>query len=547
MTSVSDGDRSLEATPQPGVRRSIAALVLLCVVVLGLLFRNIGATVPYPRHPDEPFVSGPAQHTLKTGNWHPRDFNYPSLPKYLATAGMAVGFVRGAARGEVATTVRLHNFGFPYYDHPTIMETARQLYAVLAVIGVAATGLAAWLVVKRPAAMVFAPLLLIISPLYFADSWRYLNVDIVASCFATLTLASVLYASYRPSLVRSAVIPGALAGLATASKYTLAAAIVPVLLGTVLYLPRGRRLFAALAAGVSMVAAFLAVVPHSVLAFPLFLDGVATEAFHYASGHRGHQADPGLDQILFYGRHFVSDFGIAAPLALVGLAVLIRQDWRRALLLLACPAMLMWLLVGQRVQFERNVLSVHPILSICAAAGAGVLHDALLRLIAARRSGAPRGSQWLRWSTALLLALAIVPVWHVPDHLRDVTDSRKRGIEWIQQKLPAEWGVVVPSELGTDVRPLEATKRRVVSVKLQPALNTTALQQALAGIESPAVILVPRWGADPRYRGADVASTLNDLMSSWRVVARFGTQDVLVNYSYPNPRGDPAFAIAVYK
>jgi hypothetical protein len=44
-----------------------------------------------------------------------------------------------------------------------------------------------------------------------------------------------------------------------------------------------------------------------------------------------------------------------------------------------------------------------------------------------------------------------------------------------------------------------------------------------------------------------VAATLNDIMASRRMLARFGTRDVLVNYSYANPGGDPAFGIAVYK
>lgn len=531
---------------RPGLRRWVAGLVLLCVLLLALLSHHIAVTVPYPRHPDEPFVSGPAETTLKTGNWHPRDFNYPSLPKYLATAGMAAGFVRGAARGEVASTGQLHNFGFPYYDHPTIMRTARQLFALLGVIGVGATGVSAWLLVRRRSAVLFAPLLLAISPLYFTDSWRYLNVDIVAACFASATLAAALYATYRPSLGQSAILPGALAGLATASKYTLAVTFAPVLLGILFYLPRQRRVLAATLGLAAMVGAFVIAVPYSVLALPTFLNGVAAEAFHYASGHRGRQAAPGLEQALFYGRHFLGDFGVALPVAVVGAIVLFRQDWRRAAVASAYPLALLLLLLNQRVQFARNVLSVHPMLAICAAAGTLALYDGLLRLVK-RRTGQQTVGLGLRAALGFVLFLLVTPVWHLPGHLRDQTDSRNLAVAWMAGRLPEGWAVVVPSELAFDARPLEAAGHRVVRVDLQPARDVIALQQVLADVQSPAAMLVPRWGADPRYPGAELASQLNGLTASWRVLERFGTHDVLVNYAYPTPDGDPAFGVAIVK
>ena len=58
------------------------------------------------------------------------------------------------------------------------------------------------------------------------------------------------------------------------------------------------------------------------------------------------------------------------------------------------------------------------------------------------------------------------------------------------------------------------------------------------------MILVPQWGADSRFSGQETANALNEVSSHWRVEERFGTNPVLVNYSQPNPSGDPAFAIA---
>jgi hypothetical protein len=87
----------------------------------------------------------------------------------------------------------------------------------------------------------------------------------------------------------------------------------------------------------------------------------------------------------------------------------------------------------------------------------------------------------------------------------------------------------------------------VVVVDLQAARDPGAVSGLLAKVPAPAVILVPRWGADTRFPGADLPPLLNALSQQWRVMKTFGANDVLVNYSYSNPWGDPAFAVAILK
>ncbi|MBA3806276.1 MAG: hypothetical protein H0X14_11260, partial [Acidobacteria bacterium] len=57
-------------------------------------------------------------------------------------------------------------------------------------------------------------------------------------------------------------------------------------------------------------------------------------------------------------------------------------------------------------------------------------------------------------------------------------------------------------------------------------------------------IMAPQWGADTRFPRQELAAVLNDLCRHWQVMKKFGTNEVLVNYFYPNPLGDPTFAIA---
>ncbi|MEQ1728493.1 MAG: hypothetical protein ABL982_08930 [Vicinamibacterales bacterium] len=540
----------LTSTPPTGAaplrRIWVVAFVLICGLTLWSAFRHIDGTLPYPQHVDEAFLTGPAHRTVVTGNLHPYTFNYPSLPKYLAAAGMAVGFIQSATRLELREVQDIGNVGYPYYDSKRPMQTARRLYALLGVVALSMSGISAWLAFGRPAVLVTAPLVLLLSPLYWFHTWTYLNVDLVAASFASLALAATLAATRRTSLFQAAVLPGACAGLATGSKYTLAITIVPVLLGIVLCQPRGQRLRGCAAALVAMVVAFLVAVPYSLLDIPGFLNGVASEAFHYASGHRGYNEEPGLLQFLYYARHVASEFGIAGVVvAMVGLAALARADWRRALVLVSLPTVLLVMLSAQRVHFPRNVLSLHPIVAIWIAIGLSIMHEWLGRLLA-QRAWSRRVPGWLlKPGLALLLFVGLLPVGHLVAVARVRVDSRNLATSFLLDRVPADWAIAVPAQLGFDTRPLEAAGRRVVKVDLQSARDAGSLSAVLGTVPTPAVVLVPRWGADDRFPNSALATVLNQVQPRWRPLRAFGSNDVLVNYSYSTPWGDPSFTVSV--
>jgi hypothetical protein len=529
------------------VRRWSFALVLLCLASLWLQFRHIDHTLPYPWDTDEGFISGAANRTVTTGTFHPYTFNYPSLPKYLAAGGMAVGFLRSASHLEIRDVHEIGNVAYPYYDTPRVMQGAREVFALLAVIALAATGVAAWHAFHKPSAIVVAPLMLALSPLFFYQSWTYLNVDIVGLCFSTLTIAAALLGTRRPSLVQSAVIPGVFAGLATASKYTLALVIVPVLLAIALYLGRGRRMWASLLALAMMVLAFVAAMPYSLIDLPNFLSGVAFETFHYARGHTGWEANPGFPQVLFYARHFISDYDVVAVgVSLVGAIALWRVDWRRAIVLWSFPVALGWLLVLQRVHFERNVLSIHPVVTMSAAFGLITIHRWIV--------GWARRREWnnvalgrVALGGGLALVAATIPWWHLPGQLRDRTDSRTLAVRWMIERVPSDFAVVVPTQLRFDARPLKKRGTRIVEVDLQSAHDAEAFRRTIAAAGGPAVLLLPHWGADERFEGQKLAEQLNTLGSGLTPLKSFGRNPVLVNYGEPAPWGDPQFAVVTLR
>jgi hypothetical protein len=521
-----------------------AALVLVCAGAFWLLAAHVLSSLPYPQHIDEPFVSGPADRMIVEGTLHPYTFVYPSLPRYLAALGMAGGFIRSAANHEIRTVQQIGSVGFPYYQTPGVVATARLIWVFVAVVALALTGISAWLAFRTRTAMVLAPLAALATPLFFAHAWSYLNVDMIGTAFVAATLAACLRSTYRPSIAACAVVPGLLAGLATASKYPLGLVVIAVFATCLLYLPASRWIAAWAAALGAMVAGFVAGVPYCLIDITGFLNGAAQQIYEYAGGHLGAQADPGWPQVVHYTGHFLGEFGAAGlALAVAGAAAAAWHDWRRTAILLVFPAALMWILVGEHVNFTRNVLALQPLIAIFAAYGAVRVHRWTTAIASRRGWTSERSAGWAALGLAFLLAAAVLPPWHVRDAFRDTTDSRTVAQAWIAEHIPPDWTVVVPPELGMDVRPLEARgmKIAIADVGADPA----AVPAQIANVSgTAAVVLVPRWAADERYPGRETAERRNELARAWRIVASFGSHPVLVNYTQPVPEGDPAFGIA---
>ena len=110
-------------------------------------------------------------HASRPTNTERTTFNYPSLPKYIAAAGMAFGFIREATSGTIGEVAQIGNVAFPYYGTPRPMAAARQTFVVVSMLGVLMTGFGAWLAIRRPAAIFLAPFILLTTPLFFYDSW----------------------------------------------------------------------------------------------------------------------------------------------------------------------------------------------------------------------------------------------------------------------------------------------------------------------------------------------------------------------------------------
>lgn len=529
---------------------AIALLVLVCLTSFLLRLEKIESSMPYPRGVNEFVITEPAKRILQTGDFHPGTFRYPSLPIYIATGAMAIGFIRAAADQDVRSVQQIGKVYYPYYSVPMVVGTARQVYALLSVLAIAAAGIAAYSIVPRPSALVLPPLALLLSPYFFEMSWRYLNVDIVGASLVGIGMAAMMRGIARPNIspiVWIATVPAICTGLAAASKYTYGALVVSVCLAIVLFVPRQRRAAALAIAGAAVAVSFVAAFPFALLDLPKFLNGLAFEVTHYATGHAGQDGDVGLPKLAFYGGHLMQDFGLVAlAAACAGLVWIGRSDWRKLVVLLSFPVLLLAILSTRRVEFFRNVLPILPFIAIAVAAGivalsqwAGTFLAPESRFRALAAAAIP---------PVLFVAALHAPLASFPDQWTPVQESRREAVEWIVQNIPRDRTLIIPVELELRTSELEAAGYAVVSRPFKRLHTRDAYRRAAQAIEGPAVFLVPRWRADPRFPDGELADRLDNAASKATVKLRsFEGGALKVNYPRTVTEGNPAIAISELK
>lgn len=540
-------------------RGYLVALFAICAMCFWIRVEHISASLPYPQHIDEIAITKPAARILTSGNFHPSEFIHPSFPKYLATAGMAVGFVLAAPDLEIKARMLkigrdLGDVSFPFYTVPRVVETARQLFALLSVVALAASGVVAWRLLHRPGALLLAPFVLALSSYFFSMSWRYMNIDIVSACFVILGIAAIMRISPLSNSHRFVVLAAICVGLAAGSKYSHGLLLLPLLIAICLLGDRGRRFEATVIAVATSGLSFLAVVPYSVIDLPGFLNGLAHAARSYANLMLPYDSgNPGIDTLPFYIKALSRDFGSAGlVLGFTGLVSIALSDWRRALVFISYPVALLVLLSMQQVEYQRNMLPVFPLVAVLVAAGIYSLHGLAMRVPRVRRIEQPA----LRRTIGAVVFLGIsasglnVPIRSFAGQVEAAGDTRVNAVAWIEQHVAADTTVIVPEELQFDFRPLTAAGYPTRVVKFRTLGAAEDIDSLVEGIPGPVIVLAPHWCSTPWGRkpdeAADEAAALNEALAEARIepLAEFNSGGcTLINYHIPN-NGNPAFAVA---
>jgi 4-amino-4-deoxy-L-arabinose transferase-like glycosyltransferase len=333
--------------------------VLATVIVVGaavLRFWNLGAGIPYAVGVDEPEIMERAVRMMKTGDFNPRFFDWPTLTTYLQFVVSCVTFLVGSIRGQ---WTHLNQIGAA-----DMFLSARALTALFG----AATVWVTFLIGRRwgTAEALVAALLMAVIPHHVRES-HYVLADVPTAFLTTLTCLLALRAHERGTIAAFGW-AGLAAGLAASAKYNGAIAILfPFLAGWLtagtLMVRVQRSLILCGAAGVG----FLAGTPYAVLDMPKFLNDYARLAAVFA---RERQGEPGWS---IYLKHLRGALGWPALLmACAGLAVSIvraaigpgRVRW---VLLVVFATVYFAVMAGSYQIYGRYLLPLFPIVSVMAA------------------------------------------------------------------------------------------------------------------------------------------------------------------------------------
>lgn len=433
------------------MRPSKVGLAAVIVTALVLRVWGIGQGIPFALGVDEPEIIERVLRMMRTGDFHPHFFDYPTLYIYVQLIVACVGFVIRAAAGAVQPLYELRAADLYFWGR---IFTA--LLGTLTVYVVYQIGLR-W--GARHALLAAA--LLAVMPNHVRES-HYVLTDVPLTFLVALAFLQSLRAVEKGT-PRAFAIAGVVAGLATATKYYGAVSLLLPLVGA--YMSRGTdrtRGRCALAAVGAALAAFLVAAPYTVLDLPAFLSsfaalmgkneptedawaGWATSIKHLAIGFGW----PGL--VLA-----VAGFGLGVVRIFTGQG---RARFALAVVLLAA---FVPLIAGRETIWARYLLPAVPILCLLAAV-AVVSGVSLLRRFSIAR--------WAR--TTLIAGLTVAAL--LPPAITSVQWNRMNAREstqaiayaWVMKNLPAGSGIAVETR-GLLLPDHRFKTRNVITLALKP-------------------------------------------------------------------------------
>jgi 4-amino-4-deoxy-L-arabinose transferase-like glycosyltransferase len=358
---------------------------------------------------------------VRSGDFHPRFFDYPTLYIYMQAAVIVVRFLAGAMTGLWSSLDQASAGDFYLWGR-----------AVTAVIGTVTIPIA-WAIARRfgLAGAVVAATFLAVDPMHTRES-RYVLTDVPQAFLALLACLLSVRAIERPS-PRAFGWAGVAVGLAAATKYT--AIIGAVMPGIALLLAQGSLAQRALWLGWTAAAAagsFLVAAPYTVLDLPGFLNAFAALYQSYQQGVR----DPWRS----YLTHLRIDLGWPAYVfAWVGVAAGLirgvrRSDPGHAAGAVAVTFVIAYFVFLSRHQlvFGRYLLPLVPILLVLLGGLVGWIHDRL------RRAGL-KPAHAAAASAILVAALAAKPATSTVDFTRQISRPTTAGLahEWLLAHAPA--------------------------------------------------------------------------------------------------------------
>lgn len=458
--------RSVSPSPEPrpdAARRRFstrrAAITVVVVLALVLRWWGIRFGLPATYHPDEHQYVDAALAAVG-GAFNLGRFNNPSLFKYVLAAVYALWYAVGRLAGAWPS---VGVWQAAVAADPSAAYTLAR--ALVGVLGAATCAVAAVIGrrLRDERTGLLAAAFLAVAFLHVRDSHYAVN-DVPATLLTTLAVAIALRVR-AAGRGRDLVIGAAVAGLATATKYTALVAVLPLGIGWLAAaggdagddLRRIARRMArraasppVAAAALALVVTFLAAVPYAILDRPAFVADVALLATRGREGFKGLRIDPAPGWI-FYLKSL--GWGLGWPLlaaAVVGLALALRRRRADDAIVAVVPLVLWGYLGGQLNMFARFMLPAVPLLCVWAADAVVAVGDGVRRGITGWGSRAMRlhrpyaaGGAWAIAALAVALPSLTAAIRH--DILLGRADTRALARAWIADNVPAGARIVLQS------------------------------------------------------------------------------------------------------
>lgn len=337
------------------IRGSITLSAIL-ILALGLRLWGIRFGLPHLFHPDEWAIVDPAMMMLRTGDFNPDDFHYPTFFIYNEAFVFALRFLYGAARGQFTTINDLPITG---------MYVWGRIFAAL-------YGTAAVFIIYKAGQRLFDRRVGIVSALFLAVAFlhvrdsHYIAVDIPSTTLATL---SFLFACgiLTTGAWRYYLLSGLAAGLGTATKWNVAPILVCMLTAHFLSYARKEPIDGRIFSGLGMFVAGLVIGTPYAWKDPMdFFNTVGPVFAHYSVGHEGFEA---MSPILYYLNNIASQEGASITIALAaltGLTVSMARHRAKDVFIIIFPVIYLLGFARSPVTFPRTVLPLYPFIALYA-------------------------------------------------------------------------------------------------------------------------------------------------------------------------------------
>ena len=396
----------------------------LLLAALGLRLWSLRYGLPWVYNRDEEFHFVPVAVRMFGGSFNPHYFENPPALTYLFYAVFRLRFHSGGFRDAFAA-------------NPTAAyETARFVVALIGTISVALVYWAGRRWFDRRVGLLAAALIAFgFLPTFYGK--LALN-DAVTLAPAAIGLALIALAWERGRSWEWAA-AGAAIGVATAVKYTAGAMLLPLAIALLLRWLDGERrivdlLKPALLAGIAFGVAFFVLNPYSVFDFSTFRHQLAGQSATAGGSAKLGQSDtPGW---VYYLWTLTWGLGWVPAVAAVGGGVLLlRENWRRGLVLVVFPLFMFLFLGSQARHFGRWFMPAYPAIVLLAGYGAVRAADWI-----------GRERRWAAWVlpavAVLMLAQGLASTIRV-DSVLARNDTRELARSWIIRNIPENTGLVV--------------------------------------------------------------------------------------------------------